>query len=913
MRASISLGTRGRARRLHALGGALLVLAVLAPSAHAQSRRRHARDAKASARAAALDVSRDTLALSQALAARSIGPAVMGGRASTIAFDPATPTTYYAGFGMGGVMKTTDNGTTFSAIFAHQKVASIGDIAVAPSDPRVVWVGTGEANDRNSVSWGDGVYRSTDAGSTWTNAGLRDSKAIARIAVHPTDPRTAYVAAIGDVWMPNAERGLYKTTDAGATWRKVLGAPAPYDTKVGAGDVVVDPSNPDVVYAALYARQRRPWSFVYGPAATDGKDLGGIFKSEDGGATWHKLTNGLPPQTGRIGLTVYPKNPKTMYAVVQSDAGGQVDLDTPYSKEGGVFRTDDGGEHWRRVSRLDPRPFYFSQIRVDPTDPQRIYLLAYVLLVSEDGGTTWREDLFNNVHPDAHALSIDPTNPKHVLIGTDGGLFQSFSGGKTWDHLSRFAVGEFYRVNVDHSTPFRICGGLQDNTNWVGPSDTRSSEGIRNGDWITLQGGDGSSCAFDPTDSNVVYAESQQASVRRVNLASGQITMLRPAPTEGAPGFRFHWLAPLVMSQHAPGTLFLGGNVIFELTSHGEHWRVISPDLSAHDLARTQTVGSGAESYGVVYTIAESPVTAGVLWAGTDDGKVWRTTDAGAHWTDLSGTIPAPARGHWVSRIEAGHHDANVAYAVINAHRDGNYAPLAYRTADGGRTWRSIVANLPADEPMRLVREDPDNQDVLYAGTEHGLWVSLDAGKRWSSLGKLPTVAVADILVEPATHSIVIATQGRGLYIIDQARVLSQLTPAVLAEPLHLFAPEPALEHELLPSFAEWTGNSQFRGQNAPLGATLTYYVGQAAAEPVRISITAETGAPVAQLTGASSAGLHRVVWDLRPTKDVLASYGGGEGRKFVHPGVYTVTLTSGRARSSASVRVQAMPGVDTR
>lgn len=907
------LSMRAKTRR-RALGAALLLVAVTAPGALAQTRSPRSRnEARNPARNPASSVPHDTAALSQLLTARSIGPAVMGGRASTIAFDPATPTTYYAGFGMGGVMKTTDNGTTFTAVFTHEKVASIGDIAVAPSDAHVVWVGSGEANDRNSVSWGDGVYRSTDGGSSWTNVGLRDSKAIARIAVHPTDPRTAYVAAIGDVWMPNAERGLYKTTDAGATWRKVLAAPAPYDTKVGAGDVVIDPSNPNVVYAALYARQRRPWSFIYGPAATDGKDLGGIFKSEDGGATWRKLTNGLPSQTGRIGLTMFPKNPKTMYAVVQSDAGGQVDLDTPYSKEGGVFRTDDAGEHWTRVSRLDPRPFYFSQIRVDPTDPQRIYLLAYVLLVSEDGGITWREDLFNNVHPDAHALAIDPTNPKHVLIGTDGGLFQSFSGGKTWDHLSRFAVGEFYRVNVDRSTPFRVCGGLQDNTNWVGPSDTRSSEGIRNGDWITLQGGDGSSCAFDPTDSNVVYAESQQASIRRVNLASGQITMLRPAPTEGAPAFRFHWLAPLVMSAHEPGTLFLGGNVIFKLTDHGDHWQVISPDLSTHDLARMQTVGSGAETYGVVYTIAESPVVAGVIWAGTDDGKVWRTTDGGAHWTDLSAAIPVPARGHWVNRIEAGHRDASVAYVVVNAHRDGNYSPLAYRTDDGGRTWQSIVGNLPPDEPMRLVREDPDNPDVLYAGTEHGLWISLDRGARWSPLGKLPTVAVADILVEPRTHSIVIATQGRSLYIIDQARPLAQLTPAVLAEPLHLFAPETAVEHDLLPSFAEWTGSSQFRGQNPPVGATLTYYVRQTATDPVKVSIATASGTQVAQLTGPATAGLHRIVWDLKPTTDVLASYGGGEGRKFVHPGVYTVTVTSGQAKSSASINVQALPGVDTR
>jgi photosystem II stability/assembly factor-like uncharacterized protein len=900
---------RGSLKRIAAAACASVLCAAVV---HAQASERKARTRTTTRPHAATTDSMQS-ALAHTLTARSIGPAVMGGRVSTIALDPKTPTTFYAGLGMGNLMKTTDNGITFTAIFDHEKAGSIGDVEIAPSDPRVLWLGSGEANDRNSVSYGNGVYRSTDAGATWKNVGLKDSKAIARIAVHPTDPNTAYAAVVGDLWMPNAERGLYKTSDAGATWRKVLSAPAPYDTRVGAGEVAIDPSNPNIVYAAMYARQRQPWGFKYGPQATDGKDLGGIFKSEDAGATWHKLGGGLPSQTGRIGLSVYAKDPKIVYAVVQSDSGGQVDLNAVYSKEGGVFRTEDGGAHWTRVSKVNPRPFYFSQIRVDPTNPQRVYLLSYVLLMSDDGGQTWREDRFTNVHPDAHALVVDPANPKHLLIGTDGGLFQSFNEGTAWEHLDRFAAGEVYRVNVDRSTPFRICGGLQDNTNWVGPSDTRSGEGIRNGDWQTLQGGDGSYCAFDPTDSTVVYAESQQASVRRVDLKTGQITMLRPQPNEGAPAFRFNWLAPMIMSQHETGTLYLGGNVIFKLTNHGENWTVISPDLSTNDLTKMRATGSGAETYGTVFTIAESPVKAGVLWAGTDDGKVWRTIDDGAHWTDLSAKLPAAVRGRWINRIEAGHADVNVAYVVANAHRDGIYSPIAYRTTDGAATWKSISGNLPADEPMRVVREDPENANVLYAGTEHGLWLSLDAGVSWGPLGDLPTTPVADILIEPKTHSIVIATQGRSIWIIDQARAFSQLTPAVLSDTVHLFAPEPALEYELLPSFDEWTGSAQFRGKNPPVAAMLTYYVRRATGESATIDITTKSGTPVAHLTGPAVSGLNRVAWNLKPTSSVLASYGGAEGAIFVHPGAYTVTISYGHAKRTQPLEVRALPGIVTK
>src|SRR6266540_3360409 len=574
------------------------------------------------------------------LKARIIGPAIMGGRVSDIALDPKDPFTFYVALGTGGIMKTADNGVTFDAVFTKEAVAAVGAVAVSPADPKVVWVGTGEANDRNSSSWGNGVYRSTDGGATWKHAGLEKSRTIARVVVHPTDANTAWVAAMGDLWQPGGERGLYKTTDGGATWKAVLTAPA--------------------LYAALYARQRTPWSFVAGRAATDGKDLGGIYKSTDGGTTWKKLAGGLPGMTGRIGLDVHRKDPKTVVAIVQSDEGGTTDFREVESKRGGVFRSDDGGDTWARLSPLDPRPFYFSQIRIDPGDSGRVYVLGFSAHVSEDGGRTFREDLFAKIHPDWHAMAIDPRDPRRIVVGTDGGAYQTYKRGKTVEFLNRFAAGEFYRINVDLGAPYRICGGLQDNLNWVGPKETRSKEGILNSDWINVGGGDGFYCVFDPDDPNVVYTESQQGSLHRFNLANGELRPLRPAPAEGQPAFRFHWNAPLMGSRHEKGALYLAGNRVFKLAARGEEWKAMSPDLSAQEQAKLTSVGSGAENFGVVYTLAESPVKAGMLWAGTDDGKLWITEDDGGSWNDLTASLPPPAKGQWLSRVEASSHDAKV-------------------------------------------------------------------------------------------------------------------------------------------------------------------------------------------------------------------------------------------------------------
>jgi len=850
--------------------------------------------------------------LVRGLKARSIGPAVMGGRVSDVALDANDPSTFYVALGTGGVMKTTNSGVTFDAIFEKEPVAAIGAVAVAPSDSKVVWVGTGEANDRNSSSWGHGVYRSTDGGETWTHAGLKSSRTIARIVVHPTDPKTAWVAAGGDLWNFGGERGLYKTTDAGATWKLVLNAAAPYNDRVGCGEVALDPSDPNVLYAALYARQRTPWSFVSGADLTDGKDLGGIFKSTDGGETWKKLDQGLPPRTQRIGLGIYRKNPKIVYAIVQSDEGGTSSIDEVRSKRGGVFRSDDAGESWTRVNPLNPRPFYFSQIRVDPENDQRIYVLGFALHVSDDGGKTFREDLFEKVHPDLHALAIDTKNPKRLLLGTDGGLYQSFDGAKAWDHLNHIAAGEFYRLNFDMSAPYRICGGLQDNLNWVGPSRTRTKEGIINSDWINIGGGDGFYCVFDPDDPEIVYTESQQGFVHRMDMRSGQVKMLRPEPSEGQKAFRFHWNSPLIASRHTKGAMYLAGNHVFRLTQQGEHWQRISPDLSTQDPKKTVAVGSGAENYAVVYALAESPLKVGLLWAGTDDGKLWITENDGQSWTDLTANLPAPAKGQWIMRLEASYADANVAYLAVDAHRTGNYSPLAYRTADRGKSWQSIAADLPAEGPVKVLREDPKNPRLLYAGTEFGLFISVDRGAHWVKFGELPTVAVDDIAVHPREDDLLIATHGRSLYIVDDIRPLQQFTLEVREKPAHLFPVRPALGMHMMPGFADWNGKAVFRGDNPPEGALISFFVKAFTGEEVKIKITNAAGQPVAKFKLPGAPGLGRIAWDLKPTKDVLAEYG-GEGQKHVTPGEYTVTFAYGTYSQTEKFQVTVAPGVETR
>ncbi len=624
------------------------------------------------------------------------------------------------------------------------------------------------------------------------------------------------------------------------------------------------------------------------------------------------MHHGLPGGAGRIGLDIYRKNAKILYAVVQSEEGGTSSGDGVRSKKGGVFRTEDGGETWTRTNPLDPRPFYFSQVRIDPANDNRIYVLGFMLHVSDDGGKSFQEDFFDKVHPDCHALVVDPKNTKRVILGTDGGAYQSFSSGKGWDHLSKFAAGEFYRITLDMSRPYRIAGGLQDNLNWVGPSRTMTKDGIVNSDWINIGGGDGFYCVFDPVDTDLVFAESQQGSVHRYNLRSGQTKSLRPEADEGQVGFRFHWNSPLIPAREPRGAMYLGGNRVFKLTEKGEQWKLISPDLSTQDPKKIMTVGSGAENYGVVYTLAESPVTVGLLWAGTDDGKLWVTANEGTTWTDLTAHLPREARGQWISRIEPGHFDAKVAYLAVDAHRTGNYAPLAYRTSDGGSSWTLIGGNLPSDGPVKVIREDLENADLLFAGTEFGLFASFDRGKKWMKLGELPTVAVDDIVIHPRERDLVLATHGRSLYIIDDIRPLEGLTAPVRLKQAHLFPIRPAYGYYLHSGFVDWGGSAVYRGSNPPDGAIINYFVKEYTGDQAKLSVTNAAGRTVANLTGSGNPGLNRVTWDLKQTKEFLNDYG-GEGQKFLESGDYTVTLSLGKTKEVQKVHIEMLPGIETR
>lgn len=871
----------------------------------------------------------------KSIRARSIGPATPGGRVSEIAIDPRNPSTFYVGFGTGGLFKTGDNGVTFDPVFDREEVQSIGAVAVAPSDSDVVWVGTGEASDRNTAEWGNGVYRSTDAGGTWQRVGLENSKTIGRIVVHPANPDTAYVAAGGNLWADGGDRGLFKTTDGGRTWKGVLQAPAPHNAVVGCSDVVIDPANPEIVYAALYARRRTPWSFSFGTALTNGDDIGGIYKSTNGGGTWKKLTAGLPPGTGRIGLALCAANPKVVMAVVQSNEGGAADFIDIHSKGGGVFRSEDAGEKWTRVSDYDPRPFYFSQIRVDPGNDQRVYLLGFALLVSDDGGRNFREDMSEKLHPDQHALAIQPGStpapkpakpedknkpPKpavcqRLLIGNDGGVYQSYSGGKGWEHLARIPAGEFYRIAMDDSKPYyRVAGGLQDNCNWIGPSGVASKEGIRNSDWTPFTGADGFYVLFDPQDRDTFYGVNQGGVIARFNMRTGELRNQRPEAPEGQQRYRFHWNSPLVASKHKPGVMYFGGNHVFRLWDRAEHYAPISPDLTRNQPDKGNAVGSGAESYGVVYALAESPARAGLLWAGTDDGRLWVTTDDGAKWTELTDNLPEPVRGQWIVRIEPGAQDPNVAYVAANAYRTGDDRPMIVRTADGGKTWTSVTGEgLPANAPVEVVREDPVNPRLLYAGTHFGLFASFDGGGHWVKIGGLPAVRVDDIQIHPRTNDLVIATHGRSVAIIDDVRPFRELTPEIAAKPAHLFSVPPATGLYQAAGWTDWAGKGNYRGQNPPEGALFTVWVKEFTGDEIKVAITNAAGAPVANLKAPGVAGFSRLNWDMRPTEDVTTRYGGEDTKKLLPSGDYTAELSFGRTKVKQTFHLEVAPGISTR
>jgi len=866
---------------------------------------------------------------------RSVGPANMGGRVAALAMSPSDPHTFFIGYATGGVWKTTNNGTTYTPVFDDYETSSIGSLAVADAPPdwsgwaedegaeelddnelaergegKIVWVGTGEGNGRNSSSWGHGVYRSTDGGSSFDYVGLKETHDIPALAVDPRDPDVCYVAALGHLWGANEERGVYKTTNGGETWEPVL----QIDEDTGAIDVVINPEDPDTVYAAMYMRRRTPWSF------RSGGPQGGVFRSTDGGRNWTQLTEGLPEQTGRIGLDIHEDDPSILYAVIESDVGGNIGGGfTNRSRAGGVFRSEDGGDTWERRSDFAPRSFYFSKIYVDPHDPDRVYTLGWQMYVSEDGGETFRAGVADVPHVDFHAMVIDPENTDRLLVGNDGGLYISYDRGRTWDFHNHMAVGQFYNVAVDEGDLYRVGGGLQDNGSWIGPSETITQSGpqvfmgragaITNHEWQFIYGGDGFHVSFDPVDPNIVYAESQGGNIGRVNLDTGVTKNLAPAPKEGQPRFRFNWNAPFFISPHDPTTLYLAGNYVYKLTGRGERWERISEDLSRAELERVITVGSDAETYGTVVSLAESPLSPGMLWAGTDDGLVHVSPNDGGSWVDVT---PQEVDGLYISCIEASRHDQDTAYLSVDGHRSDRFEPILLVTEDAGQSWESIVGDLPEDAAIQTVREDPENPNVLYVGTERAAFVTIDRGGRWIKLNgeSLPTVPVDDLKVQRTAMDLVAGTHGRSIWILDDITPLSQMTPAIVQSPFHVFEPIPAKPRYHLPYGGLWS-DRMFIAQNPPTGAYINYWVREYTGDPVSVRIADQDGQVLRTLSGSNDPGVQRVVWDLQ--RDPEQRLGNPHGLpEFVEPGEYTVTVTYGDHSEQATVEVFPAPGAET-
>ncbi len=866
---------------------------------------------------ASLDAPAVTAEHLRSLTWRSIGPANMGGRIAEIALVPGTHTVFVA-TGTGGLFKTDNGGTTWRPVFDDQPVASIGSVAVAPSDSSIIYVGTGEGNGRNSSTWGNGIYKSTDGGGSFEHLGLDDSRDIPRLAVHPTNPKIVFAAVLGHLWDANRERGLYQTTDDGKTWKPVL----QIDENHGCIDVAINPRDPHVVYAAMYARRRTPWSFQSGGFG----DKGGIYKSTDGGRTFHRLTEGLPKKTGRIGLAVYAGDPHHVYAVIESDASGPASIDEEVSKAGGIFRSRDGGEHWERMNGLTPRSFYFSKIVVDPTDEQRVYVLGYGLGISEDGGRTFRADGARLPHGDLHTLVVDPRDRAHLWLGTDGGVYESLDRAATWRYARNLAIGEFYEVGLAMDDPYTVCGGLQDNGCWCGPSrglsyfgedDGASGKKVMNAsneDWSFLWGGDGYYVQVDPRNTNIRYVESQQGYLGRVDLATHRIKYLRPSAKEGTPRFRFNWNSPVVLSRYDPDIVYLGGDHLFRIHGTDGAWESISPDLSTRDVDKIITAGSGAENHGTIVTISESPLTKGVLWVGTDDGRIWVTRDDGTTWTEASGSSGALPKRTYVSRVEASHFDVGSAIASFDGHRTGDNRPYVMETHDSGKTWRAISGDLPAGGPVRVVREDLENDQLLFAGTEFGAFLTLDRGRHWLPLRPdgFPAVQIHDLQIHPRDRDLIAATHGRSIYVLDDITGLEQLTPDVRRKAVALLKPRNARGYYMLPRGGMW-GSDQFGVKNSAPQATLNYWVRDRDRDGAKLVVKDSTGRVVRELDGPAEAGLNRIAWDL--TRDRTQRYDPPEADTpgqfvYVPAGTYDLVLTVGKEKSSARLAVSYPPGV---
>src|ERR1051325_7625811 len=950
---------------------------------------------------------------------RGIGPASMGGRIDDITCVDNNSYICYVAFATGGLWKTTNNGTTFTPVFDTYSSGSIGDVAIAPSNPDIVWVGTGEANNRQSSSFGDGIYKSTDAGKTFTKMGLEDSQTIARIVIDPKDPNIVYAAVLGHLFGPNKERGVYKTTDGGKTWNNVKFI----DEDTGFTDIAIDYTDSKVLYAASYQRRRTSFGFNGGGPGS------GIWKTIDAGKTWKRLEgSGLPEGVlGRIGLDVSRSNPNVVYAQMEVGAsvgtggeeptpGGPAPSPSPSPsasaspvasptptpldpKKSGVWRSDDKGKTWHIVSNENNRPMYYSQIRVDPTNPENVYVGGLNFSKSTDGGKTFKSLQQGIAHSDNHAIWINPKNGDNMMVGNDGGLDVSYDQGATWEYVNTIPAAQFYAIGVDMRKPYYVYGGLQDNGSWGGPSQTRNLQaGITNADWYRVGGGDGFYTQVDPTDYNVVYAESQGGAMQRLDMRTGRSISIRPrgvprrgggarggrggeptpspspgasptpdtqaqlaafAAAQGFGGFggagnlacnvvptppanevyRFYWNTPIYLSPHNPRVLYVGGNRVFRSMDRGDTWTAsidLTKQIDRNTLPIMGVPGKdpmaskhdGYTGYGYVVTIAESPKIPGILWAGTDDGNVQVSRDGGATWTNVAKNVPGIGDTYHISRVEPSHFDAGTCYLAVDGHRLDDLKPYLFVTRDYGATWAPLVNNLPKRGTVNVIREDPKNKDLLYVGTEYGLYISLNGGGEWKPfMSGMPTLRIDDILVHPRDNDLIVGTHGRGIYIIDDITPLQAMSEKkMLDTEVTVFDVRPGTIWQNDTRLGRyWGGAKLFRGTNPAPGTAISYYLKSASGE-VKITISDYSGKVVRNMVGPGEVGLNRVQWNLRgdppprpPGGGGFGGGGGGGGGGFaallaqglpLEAGTYNVTLLINDKTYKTKVVVENDPGL---
>ncbi len=808
-----------------------------------------------------------------ALHFRDIGPAATGGRLHDIQIDPSNPAVLYVAAATGGIWKSTNKGVTWKDIFAGQNDNTFGALAIFEKNPKIMWAGSGEQNNRQSSSWGGGVYRSTDAGETWTYLGLHETRSIGRVVLDPSNPDVAYVAAVGNLWTGNPERGVFKTTDAGRTWTKALYV----DTYTGATDLVMDPRDAMVLYAATYQRLRKAFGFNGGGPGS------AIYKTTDAGATWKKLENGIPPgDKGRIGLAIAKSKPDVLIATIEQPGTG------------GTYRTEDAGATWKRMSATNPRPMYYSKPTIDPNNDKRVWLPGTYIVKSEDGGATFEEEPTSPTYDvglktDHHVIRVDPANSSHIYVVGDGGLHESFDMGKTYMRVNNIPVAQIYRIAVDNRDPYWIYAGLQDNHSWMGPSATRHWLGILNQDWLEIGFSDGTGKAVDKADWRKVYSSSSGGSLSLVDPQTGDTVGINPRPPAGEPPYRYDWDAPVIASRHTPGTVYLGGNRLFTSRDYGFTWtrskdltRAINRDtlemmgVMNRDIRISRNDGDDISE---ISNFAESPLDPKILWIGTDDGNVQLTTDGGATWTELSGAIAAVRNGTFVGDIVASSASRGTAFVSFDAHRDGDFAPYIFRTSDFGKTWTPVVEGLPKDDAsIRGLAEFPGHPNVLFAGTERALFVTHDSGGHWTRLrANLPTTRYDDIVIHPRTKDLVLATHGRGIWILDDASPIAEWTPAIAQKRAYLFA----VPRATLMLYWEDVSNMDhyfFMAENPAEGAAFTYHLSEPASK-VRLIVSGATGKVVRDITGPGDAGvIHRVNWDLRYALPAGAARGGGGG-----------------------------------